>query len=326
MCCIHGICIHGTQCECVGKCDFSSCVYQYKVMPFGMKNSPATFQRLINRLIADIDGCEAYIDDVIIYSDTWETHLTIMRKLFRRLSEANLTINLVKSEFGCGYVTYLGHVVGQGKVKPVDAKIRAISAFPQPSTKKQVMRFLGMAGYYRKFCPNFSSVTEPLTELLRNNVKFVWTDRCQSAFERLKALLQSAPVLSAPDFNHPFKLAVDASDMAAGAVLLQEDKNGIDHPVGYFSRKFNNHQRNYSTIEKECLALILALQHFDVYVSSINTPLEVFSDHNPLVFIHKLKNKNQRLLRWSLILSEYNMTIQHIKGNDNVIADCLSRV
>ena len=120
-----------------------------------------------------------------------------MRKLFRRLSEANLTINLVKSEFGCGYVTYLGHVVGQGKVKPVDAKIRAISAFPQPSTKKQVMRFLGMAGYYR------------------NNVKFVWTDRCQSAFERLKALLQSAPVLSAPDFNHPFKLAVDASDMAS---------------------------------------------------------------------------------------------------------------
>ena len=301
-------------------------LYQYKVMPFGMKNSPATFQRLINRLIADIDGCEAYIDDVIIYSDTWETHLTIMRKLFRRLSEANLTINLVKSEFGCGYVTYLGHVVGQGKVKPVDAKIRAISAFPQPSTKKQVMRSLGMAGYYRKFCPNFSSVTEPLTELLRNNVKFVWTDRCQSAFERLKALLQSAPVLSAPDFNHPFKLAVDASDMAAGAVLLQEDKNGIDHPVSYFSRKFNNHQRNYSTIEKECLALILALQHFDVYVSSINTPLEVFSDHNPLVFIHKLKNKNQRLLRWSLILSEYNMTIQHIKENDNVIADCLSRV
>ena len=116
----------------------------------------------------------------------------------------------------------------------------------------------------------------------------MWTDRCQSAFERLKVLLQSAPVLSAPDFNHLFKLAVDASDMAAGAVLLQEDKNGIDHPVGYF----NNHQCNYSAIEKECLALILALQHFNVYVSSINTPLEVFSDHNPLVFIHKLKNKN----------------------------------
>jgi hypothetical protein len=169
----------------------------------------------------------------------------------------------VKSEFGCGHVTYLAHIVGQGKVKPIIAKIEAISAFPQPSTKKQVMRFLGMAGYYRKFCPNFSTVTQPLTELLRKNVKFIWTERCQSAFNRLKALLQSAPVLSAPDFSRPFKLAVDASDIAAGAVLLQEDDDEIDHPVAYFPRKFNQHQRNYSTVEKDCLALIFALQHFD---------------------------------------------------------------
>ena len=117
-----------------------------------------------------------------------------MRQLFDCLREASLTINLVKSEFGCGHVTYLRHIVGQGKVKPIDVKIEAIAAFPQPSTKKQVMRFLGMAGYYRKFCPNFSSVTEPLTELLRKDVKFVWTKHCQLAFERLKALLQSAPV------------------------------------------------------------------------------------------------------------------------------------
>jgi phospholipid-translocating ATPase len=130
-------------------------------------------------------------------------------------------------------------------------------------------------------------------------------------------LLQSAPVLSAPDFSRPFKLAVDASDIAAGAILLQEDNDGIDHPVAYFSRKFNHHQRNYSTVEKECLAL----QHFDVYVSSAGVPIEVFSDHNLLVFIHRMKDKNQRLLRWSLILSEHNMNIQHIKGQDNLIAD-----
>ena len=209
-------------------------LYQYKVIPFGMKNSPATFQRLINRLIADIDGCEACIDDVIIYSNSWETHLQIMRKFFQRLSEANLTINLVKSEFGCGHVTYLGHIVGQGKVKPITAKIEAICAFPQPSTKKQVMNFLGMAGYYRKFCPNFSTVTEPLIALLRKNVKFLWTEACQSAFEHLKVLLRSSLVLAAPEFSRPFKLAVDASDLAAGAVLLPEDKERIDHPVAYF--------------------------------------------------------------------------------------------
>ena len=177
-------------------------------MPFGMKNSPATFQRLINRLIADIDGCEACIDDIIIYSNDWETHIA-------------------KSEFGCGHVTYLGHIVGQGKVKPM--KVEAICAFPQPSTKKQVMRFLGVAGYYRKFCPNFSTVTEPLTALLQKSVKFEWTARCQSAFERLKVLFQSS-VLAAPEFSHTFKLAMDASDFAAAAVLLQTDKDGIDHP------------------------------------------------------------------------------------------------
>ena len=138
-------------------------------------------------------------------------------------------------------------------------------------------------------------------------------------------MLQRAPVLSAPDFTRPFKLAVGASDVAAGGVLLQEDQDRIDHSVCYLSRKFNNHQKTYSTTEKECLALILALQHFNIYVSSLEVPLLVYTDHNPLVFLHKLKDKNQRLLRWSLILSEYNVNISHIKGRDNLIANCLSR-
>ena len=301
-------------------------LFQYKVMPFGMKNSPASFQRLINKVIADLEGCEAYIDDVIIYSDTWEEHLRIIREFFKRLSRAMLTINLSKSEFGQAQVTYLGHVVGQGEVKPVSAKVEAIAKFPQPESKKQLMRFLGMAGYYRRFCPNFAAVAEPLTQLLSKRVKFIWSERCDKAFEELKAMLQSAPVLAAPDFRSPFKLAVDASDVAAGAVLLQEDDEGVEHPVCYFSKKFNKSQRNYSTIEKECLALVLALQQFEVYVSSSGLPIVVYSDHNPLVFIQKMKNKNQRLLRWSLMLQEYVLEIRHIKGKDNVIADCLSRV
>ena len=110
------------------------------------------------------------------------------------------------------------------------------------------------------------------------------------------------------------------------AVLLQEDNNSIDHPVCYFSKKFNEHQKNYSTIEKECLALILAIQQFEVYLTSSTSPIVVFSDHNPLSFLHKLKNKNQRLLRWSLLLQEFNLDIRHIKGKDNIIPDALSRV
>ena len=138
-------------------------------------------------------------------------------------------------------------------------------------------------------------------------------------------MLSNAPVLLAPIFCKPFKLAVDASDVSAGGVLLQEDENGVDHPVCYFSHKFNKHQKVYSTIEKECLALILSLPFFEIYVSSSSSPLTVFTDHNPHTFLHKMKNKNSRLLRWSLLLQEYNLNLSHIKGRDNVIADALSR-
>ena len=151
-----------------------------------------------------------------------------------------------------------------------------------------------MAGYYRKFCDNFSVIAEPLTNLLSKRTKFIWTNDCQKAFDILKARLKNKPVLLAPNFAKEFKLAVDASDTDAGSVLMQEGDNGGDHPVSYFSKKFNKH-RKYSTIEKECLSLILALQHFEVNLTSSSSPTVVFSDHNPLIFIHKMKNKNQRL-------------------------------
>ena len=131
--------------------------------------------------------------------------------------------------------------------------------------------------------------------------------------------------MCAPDFEKEYKLAVDASDVGAGAVLLQEGDDKIDHPVAYFSKKFNKHQKNYSTKEKEALAPVLAIQHFAVYVSGGSKPLQVFTDHNPLIFIEKMKDKNRRILNWSLLLQEYNLCIHHIKGCDNVIADALSR-
>ncbi|KAJ8023316.1 hypothetical protein HOLleu_35702 [Holothuria leucospilota] len=136
----------------------------------------------------------------------------------------------------------------------------------------------------------------------------------------------SSPVLIAPDFEKQFKLAVDASDNGIGAVLLQADEHGVDHPVCYYSKKFDKHQKNYSTIEKETLALILGLQHFDVYLGTTSFPITVYTDHNPLTFLSKMKNKNQRLMRWSLFLQSYNVDIKHIKGKDNVVPDSLSRI
>ena len=301
-------------------------LFHYKVMPFGMKNAPATFQRLVNSLICGLEGCEAYIDDLVVYSEDWDVHIGRIRELFKRLAAAKMTVNLAKSEFGGATVSFLGHVVGSGHVRPLSAKVDAILAFPTPTNRKELMRFLGMAGYYRRFCHNFSDVTAPLTNLLRKDVKFDWTEGCRCAFDRVKALLSTDPVLRAPDFNQPFSMMTDASDVGAGAVLTQKDAEGIDRPISFFSKKFSKSQKNYSTVEKETLSMILALEHFGVYVSGSQFPLTVFTDHNPLTFLNKMKNRNQRLSRWSLLLQEYDLKIQHIAGRDNVIADALSRV
>ncbi|MGL5904428.1 MAG: Ty3/Gypsy family RNase HI domain-containing protein, partial [Cetobacterium sp.] len=206
-----------------------------------------------------------------------------------------------------------------------DAKVAAILQYPAPKTKRELRRFLGMVGYYRAFCKNFASVVAPLTDLLSSTRNFIWTPSCENAFKAAKDLLCFSPILAAPEFTRPFKLEVDASAVGAGAVLLQQDDRGVDHPLCYFSRKFLKSQQNYSTIEKETLALILALQHFEVYLGSSSLPVEVFTDHNPLTFLSRMSNHNQRLMRWSLIVQEFNLKIRHKKGTGNVIADALSR-
>ena len=298
---------------------------QYTVMAFGMCNAPATFQRLVNNVLQGVPCCNAYLDDLIVHSRTWEEHLATLTKVFARLAQASLTLNLAKCEFGKATVIYLGREVGQGQVRPVEAKVSAIASCVPPPTRRALRRFLGMAGYYRSFCRNFSSVALPLTNLLSPKLEYVWTPECQHAFESVKSLLCHAPVLSAPDCSRPFKLEVDASGVGAGAVLLQDDDAGVSHPVSYFSRKFNKHQLAYSTIEKETLSLLLALQHFEVYLGSSSLPVMVFTDHNPLVFLSRMYNHNQRLMRWALMVQDFNLEIRHKKGSDNVFADALSR-
>ena len=268
-------------------------LFSYSVMSFGLRNAPATFQRLMNMVVSGLEGCAVYLDDVVIYSDTWEDHVCRIKSLFDRLRDANLTVNLAKCEFAKATVTYLGKVVGQGQVRPIQAKISAIQNYPVPTTKKELMRFLGLVGYYRNFCRNFSSVVAPLTDLLKARAKYVWSDSCQNAFVNVRSVLCSSPVLMAPCMNRPFALQVDASDVGAGAVLFQCDSDGVEHPVSFFSRKFTSYQINYSVIEKESLALIWALQHFEVYVDS-SVPILIYTDHNPITFLHSLSCPDRR--------------------------------
>ena len=299
-------------------------LFKYKVMPFGLKNSPSTFQRLINSIIRDIPCCDAYLDDIVIYSQTFATHTQQLRQLFSKLANANLTVNLAKCNFGQATIEYLGHIVGSGLVKPVDEKISAIKQIPIPSCRKQVRSFLGMVGFYRKFCPNFSTIAYPLTELLKKNTPYQWTEECTESFNQLKVLVCHPPVLATPKFSEQFYIATDASDVGTGSVLFQIDHKNVEHPIAYHSQKFSPCQKNYSTIEKEMLGIILALKHFDYYLTGSPHDIVIFTDHNPIKCLEKLKT-NQRLVRWSLFLQSYSLKILHIKGTDNKIADLLSR-
>ncbi|XP_075764387.1 uncharacterized protein LOC142819706 [Pelodiscus sinensis] len=301
-------------------------LYEFLVLPFGLKGAPATFQRLVDQLLRGMENCAlAYIDDICVFSQSWEDHVAQVSQVLDRLREAGLTVKAGKCKVGMAEVSYLGHKVGSGCLKPEPAKVEAIRDWPVPQTKKQVQAFIGMAGYYRRFVPNFSSIAAPITELCRKGRpdRVVWTEQCQRALCALKGALAKAPVLVNPDFDKPFIVFTDASDTGLGAVLMQADEKGERHPIVYLSRKLLPRERSYATVERECLAMVWALQKLQPYL--FGRRFTVFTDHCPLTWLHQMKGTNAKLLRWSLLLQDYDMEVIHVKGSANIIADALSR-
>ncbi|KAL5517922.1 hypothetical protein EMCRGX_G003566, partial [Ephydatia muelleri] len=213
-------------------------LFEFNVMPFGLQGAPSTFQRMMDQLLRGLEDCAAaYLDDLVIHNATWPEHLASLRKVLERLRTAGLTAKPSKCHFAMKECTYLGHIVGNGQVRPEIGKLTAVEDFPVPKTKKEVRTFLGLTGYYRKFVPCYASLAAPLTELTRSNAPTIvkWTTSCNTAFMDLKRLLCSSPVLQCPDFSRPFILQTDASDWGVGGVLSQLDQEGLDHPVAYFS-------------------------------------------------------------------------------------------
>ena len=297
--------------------------FQWKFMPFGLRNAPATFQKLVQKVLLGLDKfTAAYLDDILIFSESWHEHICHIKEVLKRIREAGLTIKATKCDFATAEVDYLGHTIGLGKVAPRNAKVLALQNFPRPNNRKQLQSFLGLAGYYRKFLPHFAHITACLTNLLKKGARFVWDEEAEAAFLDLKSRLASRPILRPPDFSRPFCVAVDASDVAVGACLFQEI-DGVEHPIAYYSKKLNDHQRNYSVVEKEALALILATRTFSVYLDSHK--VTVYTDHSPLQFLHRMANHNQKLLRWALELQQYTLEIKHRPGTRNWIPDILSR-
>ena len=290
-------------------------LYQFNVMPFGLQGAPATFQRLMDKVIGGLeDFAAAYLDDLVVFSETWEEHVAHLRVVFDRIKQAGLTVKARKCQFATAECQYLGHVVGSGTVRPEPSKVRAVELFEIPRTKKQVRVFLGLTGYYRRFIQDYASIAAPLSDLTRKSAptQVVWSAECDRAFRQLKEKLCASPVLRSPDFEKEFVLQTDASDRGIGAVLSQLDEDGHDHPVAFFSRKLLPREERYSTVEKECLAIKLRVQAFKVYL--LGKPFCVQTDHRALVWLDKLKDKNSRLTRWSLALQPFQFSVSSCRA------------
>lgn len=299
--------------------------FEYVRMPFGLKNAPSTFQRVMDNVLGELQGntCLCYMDDIIIFSTSLQEHINSLQKVFERLKQANLKVQLDKSEFLHREIAFLGHIVTGEGVKPNPDKIKAVQNFPIPRTEKQIKSFLGLIGYYRKFIKNFADITKPLTQCLRKDKKITLDDEYLKCFEYCKQLLCNDPILQYPDFEKEFILTTDASNFALGAVLSQ-GIIGSDKPVCYASRTLTQTEQNYSTIEKELLSIVWSAKYFRPYL--FGRKFTIVTDHKPLTWLFSLKEPNSKLVRWRLKLEEYDYTIIYKKGTKNTNADGLSRI
>jgi hypothetical protein len=300
-------------------------IYEWEVMPFGLTNAPATFQRTMDILLSGIKGifCLVYIDDIIIFSKTFDEHLQQLEEVFKRLRKAGLQAKASKCSFIQNELIYLGHRVSFNGIEPDPSKIKVVRDFPVPASVRKVREFLGLCNYYRRFIRNFADLASPLTDLTKKDAKFDWTAECQACFDELKKRLTSEPILAHPDFRLPFTMHSDASNTGLGIVLTQV-QDGKERVISYASRALTKAEKNYSTTEREALAVVWGSKYFRPYL--YGRRYVVYTDHNALVSLMKSKDTSSRLTRWALTLEEYNPEIKHRPGKKNMNADALSRI
>lgn len=296
--------------------------FEYVRMPFGLKNAPATFQRMINHVLRDYINktCVVYLDDILIFSTSLQEHVSSINEILAELRRHNLKIQIDKCDFFTKQTEYLGHVLTNEGIKPNERKVNVIRNLKLPATRKQIKSFLGITGYYRKFIRDYAKVAKPMTNFLKKDSKIDVQDLSyKESFQKLKDLITNYPTLRYPDFKKKFVLTTDASNLAIGAVLSQDG-----HPVSYASRTLNDHETRYSAIEKELLAIIWATKYFRPYL--YGEKFTIRTDHRPLVWLNSLKEPNSKLQRWRIRLNEYDFDIEYVKGKDNKVADFLSRI
>jgi hypothetical protein len=268
----------------------------------------------------------AYLDDIAVASQSWEEHLTHLTVVFQALQDAGLTVKVSKCQFASGEVRYLGHTIGSGEVRPDERKVQNIQAFTLPTTKRQLRAFLGTVGYYQRFIVQYAEKAAPLTDMLRKTspTNLRWSPTAQASFQDLREALVGPVALKVVDPNKPFLVLTDASDHGVAGILAQTDESREERPLLYLSRKLSPTEQRYSTIEREALAVVWAVEKLRPYLFGVK--FTIVTDHKPLVWLKTASAKNNRLLRWSLRLQDYDFEIVHRKGSQHSNADGLSRL
>jgi hypothetical protein len=293
--------------------------YEFTVVSFGLTNAPAYFMNMMNKVfMEELDKfVVVFIDDILIYSETAEEHAEHLRIVLERLRQNQLYAKFSKCEFWLEKVAFLGHVLTAEGVAVDPEKIEAVSEWQQPKSVTDIRSFLGLAGYYRRFIENFSKIAKPMTELLKNNVPFVWSPKCEASFQELKTRLTTTPVLTLPDIRKDFVVYCDASRQGLGCVLMQDGK-----VVAYASRKLRKHKENYPTHDLELAAVVHALKIWRHYL--IGNKCDIYTDHKSLKYFFTQTELNMRQRRWLELIKDYDLNIQYHPGKANVVADALS--
>ena len=303
-------------------------VYEPTVMFFGMKNSPAHFQRFMETIFRKIDPkkIKIYLDDILIpYGKTLEEHIEAVKEVLGVLQEHDLYCKPEKCYFFQKEVDYLGMKVSREGIAMDPDKVKAILEWPNCTNVRDIRKLMGFIGFYRQYIPNIGELTKKLTELIKKDVKFVWTEEHTSVLNKIKELFKNGAILMYPNFDKKFTLKTDASKYAIGAVLEQEDDKGRMRPVSFYSRGMTDAESNYKIFDKEMLAVIAALQHWKHLIFKPKIPLEIITDHSALQYFGTKQSLSERQIHWMEILSEYDYTIKHQPGKDAVIPDALSR-
>lgn len=299
-------------------------LWQFTVMPFGLCNAPATFERLMELVLAGLPWsvCLLYLDDILVHGKTFEEEILNLREVFGRFRAANLKLNAEKCKLFRQKVQYLGHIVTQEGILTEPSKIEAVTKWPRPTNKRDLRGFLGLCSYYRRFIKSFADIASPLHKLTKKEAVFDWSPECNEAFEELKRLLTTAPVLAYPIPSGTFTLDTDASQRGIGAVLSQE-QIGREKVIAYFSRSLNRRERNYCVTRKELLAVVKATEKFHYYLYGRRFVLR--TDHASLKWLLNFRHPEGQIARWLQKLQEYDFEIVHRAGRSHVNADALSR-